>query len=65
MSGLFSKPKSVKIPPPPVAEPPPIAADTGVEEAERRKVRRRRGRRETFLTGDLIPGLTEKKRVLG
>lgn len=64
MGGMFSKPKSVKPPPPPPVEPPPIADDTGVEEAERRKLSRRSSRKDTFLTGELTPE-TGKKRVLG
>ncbi len=62
MSGLLSKPKVVKqskI----LEKPPPIPQ---VDEKVRTQARRRRprGRRETFLTGDLIPE-TEKKRELG
>ncbi|MAF25273.1 hypothetical protein CL634_06825, partial [bacterium] len=64
MGGLFSSPKTVKAPPPPPIEPPPVVEDTGVEEAERKSLRRRSGRRQTFLTGDLVPE-TEKKAVLG
>ena len=61
MSGLLSKPKVVK--PPPV--PPPLPIPQVSEEVGTQARRRRpRGRRETFLTGDLIPE-TEKKRVLG
>lgn len=61
MGGMFGRPKVVKPPPPP---PPPAIPDVGeeVEDIARRK--RPRGRRETFLTGDLIPE-TGKKRVLG
>lgn len=61
MGGLFSSPKTVKAPPPP---PPPAIPDVGeeVEDIARRK--RPRGRRETFLTGDLVPE-TGKKKVLG
>lgn len=67
MGGLFSKPKAVKTPPVSAEEPPPAIEEIGVEEAERRRIRRRRGRRETFLTGALMPGLEGegKKRVLG
>ena len=63
MGGLFSKPKSVKAPAPPAPEPPPSIEDTGVEEATRKKIARRSSRRDTFLTGDLIPE-TDKKRSL-
>ncbi len=64
MGSIFGKPKEAKIAPPPPIEPPPIVAETGVEEAEKRRLKRRRGRKETFLTGDLIPE-TEKKRQFG
>jgi len=57
----FPEPKSVK--PPPI-EPPPIVEETGVEEAERKRLRKRRGRRDLFLTGDLVPE-TGKKTMLG
>lgn len=63
MSGLFSSPKSIKTPPP---KPPPAIPEVGEEVEDIARRRRPRGRRETFLTGDLIPGLGEgKKRVLG
>lgn len=56
MGGIFSKPKKPKPPPPPVAPPPPPTVEgTGVEDAARRKRRGARGRRGTFLTGDLVP----------
>ena len=61
MSGLLGgKPKAVQ--PPPVPAPPatPVVGEE-VEDIARR--RRPRGRRETFLTGDLIPE-TGKKRKL-
>ncbi len=57
----FPEPSVVKAPP----VPPPLAIPEVGEETEdiaRRK--RPRGRRETFLTGDLVPE-TEKKRFLG
>ena len=61
MSGLISKPKVVKPRPP----APPLPLPQVGEEVETQARRRRpRGRRETFLTGDLIPE-TEKKKVLG
>ncbi len=63
MGSLFSKPKS-KTPPEPVFEPPLITEDTGAEDAERRKLRRKSGRKQTFLTGDLVPETT-KKAVFG
>jgi hypothetical protein len=61
MGGVFGKPKTVKAPPPP---PPPAIPDVGVEAEDIARRKRPRGRRETFLTGDLIPETT-KKRVLG
>ena len=74
ISKLFKKPKTPSIPPPPPPppppslpplEPPPAVEDvTGAGEAERRKLRRKSGRKQTFITGDLIPQTT-KKAVLG
>jgi len=61
MSGLTSKPKTVK--PPPPAPPLPVP-EVGEEVGDIARRKRPRGRRETFLTGDLIPE-TEKKRTLG
>ena len=65
MSGLLGgkgKPKEVKAPPVPAPLPTPIVGEE-VEDIARK--RRPRGRRETFLTGDLIPSedfLRGKKR---
>lgn len=61
MGGIFRSPKVVKAPPVP---PPPAIPDVGEEPGEIARRKRPRGRRETFLTGDLIPE-TSKKRVLG
>lgn len=61
MSGLLSKPKTVKPEPP---KPVPPIPTVGVEPSEQAKKKRPRGFRETFLTGDLIPETT-KRRVLG
>lgn len=62
MGGLFSKPKSVKAPP----VPPPVAIPEVGEEVEDWARRQRpSGRRKTFLTGDLVPEFTGKKRELG
>ena len=61
MSGLLSKPKTVR---PPAAKPPLAVPDVGAEVGTQAKRRRPRGRRETFLTGDLIPE-TEDKKFLG
>ncbi len=59
MSGLIDKPKPVKAPP----VPPPLAVpEVGIEAGEQARKRRPRGRRETFLTGDLIPEQTGKLR---
>ena len=62
MGGLFSKPKTVKPPPVPITPPIPTVDTDEVESQARRK--RPRGRRETFLTGDLVPD-TGKKQLLG
>ncbi len=62
MGGLFSSPKTVK-PPAPTPAPPVPTVDTDTVESQARRTRPR-GRRETFLTGDLIPETT-KKTVLG
>ncbi len=74
MGGLFSRPKisapppqpAVEIPPPPEPLSPPATTDvTGAGDAERRRLRRKRGRKETFITGDLTPEPTGKKAFLG
>ncbi len=64
MGGLFGgKPKTVK--PPPVS-PPAAIPEVGEEVGDIARRKRPRGRRETFLTGDLIPVFDiEKKRELG
>ena len=62
MGGLFDKPKVVK--PPPVPPPPPVP-DIGTEAEDIARRKRPRGRRETFLTGDLVPEFTGKKQLLG
>lgn len=60
MSGLVSKPKTVRAP----AVPSPSPVPTVGEEVETQARRRRpRGRRKTFLTGDLIPMLEEQTRL--
>lgn len=61
MGGLFSRPRAVSPPPVP---PPPAIPQVGEEVEDIARRRRPRGRRETFLTGDLVPA-TEKKRLLG
>ena len=60
MSGLLSKPKTIK-PPDPAPAPPVPVVDEKVEDIARKT--RPRGRRETFLTGELVPE-TDKKRKL-
>ena len=65
MGGIFSKPKKVDAPPAPPIEPPLTIEDTGAGDAERKKIRRRKGRKDTFLTGDLVPSETGKKTKLG
>lgn len=61
MGGLLDKPKAIKAPPVPISPPVPTV-DTEEVGAQARK-RRPRGRRDTFLTGDLIPGEQEGKKV--
>ncbi len=61
MSGLFGgSPKVVKSEPPKPVPPIPTA---GVEASEQAKKKRPRGRQETFLTGDLVPEITKKRRL--
>ncbi len=62
--GGGSKPKTVK--PPPVPDPPaiPVVSDEQ-EELEIQKLRQRSGVSRTFITGNLTPRSTGKKRTLG
>ncbi len=62
MGGLLSKPKPVKAPPVP---PPPPIPTVGEEVGEQARKKQPRGRRETFLTGALIPGQRLGKLQLG
>lgn len=63
MSGLFPKPKTVKAPEvPPPAPIPEVGEETGDLE---RKKQFRRGRSQTFITGELEPMTTGKKTLLG
>lgn len=62
MGGL--KPKTVKAPAVPEPEPIPEVSEE-VTDIEKRRAVRRRGRRQTVLTGELIPEATGKKRLLG
>ena len=60
MGGLFGDGgKTVKPPPVP---PPPAIPEVGEEVETIARRRRPRGRRETFLTGDLVPDTGKKKR---
>jgi len=60
MGGIFAKPRVVTAPA--VPPPPPIPE---VDEEGVRPRRRRRGRAETFITGELEPETLGKKRLLG
>lgn len=57
MGGLFKSPKTAKAPPVPDVEAIPTVGDV-------KKPKRRRGRGETILTGELEP-VTTKKTLLG
>lgn len=59
MGGLFDKPKVVKPPPP---QPPPPIPTVGEEVGEKARRKAPRGRRATFLTGDLVPALDQNKK---
>ena len=61
LTSLFGAPKVAKATQVP---PPPAIPDVGEKPGEIARRRRPRGRRETFLTGDLVPE-TGKKKVLG
>jgi hypothetical protein len=60
MGQLFSSPKSIKLPP--IPEPEAVPQLSGEEEEKPRK--KRRGRTETIITGELEP-VTTKKTLLG
>ena len=60
MSGILSKPKTVK-PPTPEPTPPPPTVGPETEDIARRN--RPRGRQETFLTGELTPETGKKRRL--
>jgi len=62
MGALFAKPKAIAPPPPP---PPPAIPEVGEEVKDIARRRRPRGRAETFITGELMPEVTGKKRLLG
>ena len=61
MGSLFSSPKVVK---PPKPAPPLAIPEVGEEVETGARKRQPRGRRATFLTGELTPD-TGKKKVLG
>jgi len=61
MGGLFPEPKVTKALP---VSPPAAIPDVGEEPEEIARRKWPRGRRETFLTGDLIPMETGKKKGL-
>lgn len=62
MGGLFSTPRPVTAP----ALPPPAAIpDVGPEVGDIARRKRPRGRRETFLTGDLVPMNLGKAELFG
>lgn len=63
MGGLFSKPKKVRMPP--VPEPEPMPESLGETGEEARKMRKRKGRGKTIITGELEPEFVGKKRLLG
>lgn len=62
MGGLFggSPVKAPEVPPP----PPIPEADEGVSDEARRRMRRK-GRKETIITGELVPEDVGKKTLLG
>jgi len=63
MGGLFSGSKTTKMAPPKPVPPPPV--DTADQAGERSRKKWPGGREATFLTGDLTPKESEKKKKLG
>lgn len=63
MGGMFSSPKSVKMPPIPEPEPEPLPELT-IDEDTKGKRKRYKGRSDTIITGELEP-VTTKKTLLG
>lgn len=61
MGGLFSTPDSIKMPP--VEEEPPEVVSETIK-GEGAKPKRRKGRAETIVTGELEPA-TQGKTLLG
>ncbi len=64
MGGLLDKPKTVEAPPVPDPPPVPVAEDKAAEDAMKAQ-RRKSGFSKTFLTGNLTPTSTGKKKFLG
>ncbi len=60
MGGILSRPKAVKAPRP---APPLAIPEVGPEPGDIARRKAPRGRRETFLTGDLIPSEEDLLRV--
>ena len=64
MGGLFDKPKEIT--PPPVPDPPPVpVVSDEAEEFAIKEQRKKSGFQDTFLTGNLTPKSTGKKKLLG
>jgi hypothetical protein len=61
MSSIFSKPKT---PTPPIVEEPPALEEEDAD-AIRKSMRKRKGRAQTILTGDLVPADTGQTTLLG
>ncbi len=61
MGGLFGGGGKTVKPPPPT--PPAAIPEVGTEVEDIARRKRPRGRRETFLTGDLVPETGKKKRL--
>jgi len=64
MGGLFSKPKSPKVPPVPPPQPIPQKGEE-VGDYAQRAARKRAGFQRTIMTGNLEPIPGQGKRLLG
>lgn len=66
MGGLFSKPKPITMP---AVKPAPTISPEIVSEKMMKgpgaRPRKKKGRAETIVTGELIPEITNKKYLLG